>query len=145
MRVLVVDDQDDIRALVATVLRSDGFAVSEAEGGNQALAAIATDPPPDVVLLDVQMPDMDGWDTLAAIRNGPHPNLHVILCTVKSGPEDTVQGWALGCDAYITKPFDIIALGETVKAVAARSEDERLEQRRRGLAGAIVRHEHLKA
>ena len=84
------------------------------------------------MLLDVQMPELDGWDTLRGIR--AHDDLHelpVVLCTVKSGPVDTALGWTLGCDGYVVKPFAIDALVGEVESVLARSPEDRLAHRAR--------------
>jgi DNA-binding response OmpR family regulator len=91
----------------------------------------------DLLLLDVQMPQMDGWDTLAAIRDrfgnlGPR----VVLCTVKGHPRDLIHGWALGCDGYVWKPFDLSALMSEVDAVIGRRPAERLRTRRNAIAEA---------
>lgn len=137
MHVLVVDDNADVRLLVRYALGHYGVRVTEAEGGTQALAILASAMIPDLVLLDVQMPDMDGWETLEAIRRTPSiADLPVVLCTVKARPEDTVRGWELDCDGYVTKPFDIDALHAQVREVAARTMPERLAERAAGLAEA---------
>ena len=129
-QVLVVDDDDDIRLLVAELLRLTGYEVLPASSGVEALAVLAAGLDPDLVLLDVQMPEMDGWDTLRGIRADEDlQDLPVVLCTVKSGPVDTALGWALGCDGYVVKPFAIDALVSEVETVLARSIEERLARR----------------
>src|SRR4051812_41486751 len=94
--VMVVDDNADVRLLVAQVLRSAGHSVIAADSGRAALALLASGRSPDALVLDVQMPELDGWDTLEEIRevNG----LPVLLCTVKGRPADRERGWRLGCD-----------------------------------------------
>jgi DNA-binding response OmpR family regulator len=131
MRVLIVDDQADIRALISTILRFEGHETVEAESGRRALQTLAEGPVPDVIVLDVQMPEMDGWDTLTAIRgDASTKSVPVIMCTVKAKPVDLVQGWELGCDGYIAKPFDMATLVDVVAAVATRSAGEREHIRR---------------
>ena len=131
--VLVVDDSEDIRFLIRAVLTRAGFEVTETSSGPEALAALAGGSLPDVVVLDVQMPDIDGWDTLSALRRSPATaDIAVILCTVKSSTEDAVRAWALGCDGYLTKPFSIAALAEEVTALVSRAHDERLPSGQRG-------------
>jgi CheY-like chemotaxis protein len=126
---LVIDDNADVRLLLRFALEPAGFEVSEAVGGPAALAALASDGPPDVVVLDVQMPEMDGWDTLRAIRADPSTaDVPVVLCTVKSTPTDVERGAELGCDGYLTKPFDIRTVVTAVgAAMAARSNRPREE------------------
>ena len=129
----MVDDATDIRLLVQTVLTRAGCQVREAAGAAEAFAAI-DDVLPDVVLLDVQMPDADGWSVLATIRNDPQTaSLPVVLCTVKGHPDDRARGWRLGCDGYLTKPFSIPDLIDEVMAVAQRPDDERHALRQRAL------------
>jgi CheY-like chemotaxis protein len=129
-RVLVVDDDADIRLLVAELLRLTGYEVDTAASGVEALARLTGGQRPDLVLLDVQMPELDGWDTLRGIRaDEALRDLPVVLCTVKSGPVDTALGWTLGCDGYVVKPFAIDALVGEVEAVLARSAAERLAHR----------------
>jgi CheY-like chemotaxis protein len=136
--ILVVDDDPDIRQLVAELLRLSGFESQTASSGVEALQRLADDPLPSLVLLDVQMPVMDGWDTLRSIRAQPHlRDLPVVLCTVKSGPVDLALGWSLGCDGYVVKPFaiaDLVAEVETVLAVPVAHRQSRREAAARALA-----------
>ncbi len=136
-RVLVVDDQVDIRQLLATALSVEGHDVETAKSGPEALQALCLDAPPDLIVLDVQMPDVDGWDTLAAIR-GRYGELgpRVVMCTVKGHPRDLILGWSLGCDGYVWKPFDITLLVEEIASVMERAPDERLSVRREAIGEA---------
>jgi adenylate cyclase len=130
-RALVVDDAPDIRLLADLVLSMAGFAVTAASSGREALRLLAADDLPDIVLLDVQMPDVDGWETLSRVRADPRTaDLPVVLCTVKGLPEDTLRGWSLGCDGYIGKPFDIAGLVDELRGVLARGPQEREALRR---------------
>jgi DNA-binding response OmpR family regulator len=125
-RVLIVDDDPDIRRLVAEVLRLGGHEPEEAPNGLEALTRLRSGARPDLVLLDVQMPDLDGWDTLRTLRAIEHlADVPVVLCTVKAGPNDVLRGWELGCDGYLGKPFAISELRAEVDAVIARSVAER--------------------
>jgi len=137
---LVVDDDPDLRTLVRVVLEPRGFDVTEANTGGEALVALHTDELPDVVVLDVQMPDLDGWETLAAIRSQQRTaTVPVILCTVRAQQPDVERGWALGCDGFLPKPFSIGQLLDQVTAVCERSAAERAALRsdqRRRLSGA---------
>ena len=120
---LVVDDNEDVRLLLATVLGSGGYDVVEAASGDEALAMTRTASVPDVIVLDVQMPVLDGWDTLAGIRaSSRFGDVPVVLCTVKSSAPDRMRGWKLGCDGYLVKPFDIEELlHEVENAIAQRA------------------------
>jgi CheY-like chemotaxis protein len=127
----VVDDAADIRLLAELVLSMAGFRVTCVESGRAALALLADGALPDVVLLDVQMPELDGWETLGRLRADPRTaTLPVVLCTVKGLPEDALRGWSLGCDAYLGKPFDIAGLVDELTTVLDRDHDERLARRR---------------
>jgi two-component system OmpR family response regulator len=131
MKALVVDDATDIRLLADLVLTMAGFTVTAAASGREALQKLAGDDLPDIVLLDVQMPDVDGWETLTRVRSTPRTaDLPVVLCTVKGLPEDTLKGWSLGCDGYLGKPFNIAGLVEEINAVLARTPAQRLAVRR---------------
>jgi CheY-like chemotaxis protein len=133
VEVLVVDDAADIRLLLQAVLTRAGCQVREAASAAEAFAAV-DDTQPDVVLLDVQMPDADGWSVLATIRSDPQTaSLPVVLCSVKGHPNDRARGWRLGCDGYVTKPFTIPDLVDEVMAVAQRTGDERESVRQRAL------------
>lgn len=130
-RALVVDDAADIRLLADLVLSMAGFTVTAAASGRDALRVIAENDLPDIVLLDVQMPDVDGWETLSRLRADPRTaDLPIVLCTVKGLPEDTLKGWSLGCDGYLGKPFDIGGLVEELHGVLRRDQEERHAVRR---------------
>jgi len=132
---LVIDDAPDIRLLADLVLSMAGFTVRAASSGSEALRLLAEGDLPDIVLLDVQMPDVDGWETLTRLRSDPRTaDLPVVLCTVKGLPEDTLKGWSLGCDGYIGKPFDIGHLVEELQGVLRRDCTEREAIRRFKLA-----------
>lgn len=133
--VLVVDDAADVRLLARAVLTRSRFTVLEATGGREALAVLRrAEPPVDVVVLDVQMPDMDGWDTLAAMRADPAmAEVPVVLCTVKAHVRDLRHAWELGSDGYLNKPFSIADLTDAVRVVLARPPEQRASYRREQL------------
>ena len=138
-RALVVDDAPDIRMLADLVLTMAGFSVTAAASGSEALRTLAEGDLPDVVVLDVQMPDLDGWETLTRMRQDPRTaDLPVVLCTVKGLPEDTLRGWTLGCDGYLGKPFDISGLVEELRAVLRRDPGDREAFRRNRIAELIA-------
>ena len=131
-RALVVDDAADIRLLADLVLSMAGFEVTAAASGREALHFIAENDLPDIVLLDVQMPDVDGWETLSRLRADPRTaDLPIVLCTVKGLPQDTLKGWSLGCDGYLGKPFDIGGLVDELHGVLRRPAEERRAVRRK--------------
>lgn len=103
--VLVVDDDPDIRAMLGFTL-GDEFNVRFASGGSEAIDALATRPPA-AMILDVMMPDVDGYDVLEARRErGLAPDTHVVMLTSKTDERDLVRSWALGADAFVSKPAD---------------------------------------
>ena len=116
--ILVVDDDPDIRQLVAELLRLSSYDAVTASSGVEAIERLARGERPSLVLLDVQMPELDGWETLRRIRaDAALDGLPVVLCTVKSSATDTALGWTLGCDGYVVKPFAIADLIAEVEVV----------------------------
>ena len=146
-RVLVVDDAADIRLLLQTILVSAGHTVAQAPGGAEALAELVREPAGfDLVVLDLQMPVMDGWDTLARIRgNRRTADTPVILCTVKSSAEDVSRAWRLAADGYLVKPFVVEEFGREVAAVLQRSPVERRAVHAERLASTATSTAELEA
>ena len=106
-RVLVVDDQAEILDLTCSVLDAAGYRVRRAENGLQALDRLA-DQPCDLVLLDINMPGMDGWEVLRLIRaDDALARLPVVMFSVKGELGDKIQGMQEGAVDYITKPFEV--------------------------------------
>lgn len=133
--VLIVDDDADMRTLAGHVLRTSGFDSVAVEDGRRALAALATEALPDLVLLDVQMPVVDGWTTLEAIRADPRTaGLPVVFSTVKVHTGDRRRAWEAGCDGYLTKPYAVADVGPLLRAVLDRDPAERDAHRREQLA-----------
>lgn len=132
-RALVVDDAADLRLLMREVLSRSGVTVEEAKSGHDALDRMVGPDPPDVVILDVQMPDMDGWETLTAMRREQGDEVGIILCTVRSHPSDAVRAYELGCDVFLGKPFDIWELAAVTTSVAGYTTAERVAHRERSL------------
>ena len=129
-RVLVVDDNADIRSLVVEVLRMEGVDGEEVDTGVAALERLGRDPLPDLVVLDVQMPQLDGWDTLRRIRKDPRTaSIPVVLCTVKSGVADMELAWELETDGFVMKPFPIDQLVQQVTTILRLTTDERSARR----------------
>ena len=116
-RILVVDDDPDIRGLTTAVLADAGYRVAAAGSGDQALRDVA-EQRYDLVLLDVNMPGMDGWETLRLIRaDAELAGLPVVMFTVKGELHDKVQGLQEGAADYVTKPFVVDHLLERVGRV----------------------------
>jgi len=115
--VLVADDEDHIRQLIRLYLANEGFGVKEAKSGKEALDSWQKDDP-DLVVLDIMMPEVDGWEVLKQIRK--QKNTPVIMLTAKDAELDKVLGLELGADDYVTKPFSPRELVSRVKAVLRR-------------------------
>ena len=116
-RVLVVDDEPHIRTVLRGYLEADGFAVTDAADGEAALAALRGDPP-DLVLLDVMLPGIDGLEVLRQLRT--FTDAYVILITAKAEEVDKLVGLGVGADDYVTKPFSPREVTARVKAVLRR-------------------------
>ena len=117
--ILVVDDEPRIAEVVTMNLELEGYQVSCASNGQEALRKIAEELP-DLIILDVMMPDMDGFETLRRIRE--LSNVPVIMLTVRGGETDKVKGLELGADDYVTKPFGPRELVSRVKAALRRAQ-----------------------
>ncbi len=117
LTVLVVDDELRMRRVVVDYLSIKGYRVLEAGDGAAALSTLQNEAV-DLVLLDVMMPVMDGWETLRRLRR--HSALPVIMLTARSEEEDELQGFSLGVDEYITKPFSLKVLAARIEAVLRR-------------------------
>ncbi len=118
-RILVVDDEERMVRFIRLNLEHDGFLVSEAFNGRQALEKLRDDTP-DLILLDVMMPDMNGFEVLQMIRE--ISNVPVIMLTAKGEEDDRIRGLELGADDYITKPFSPREMISRIKAVLRRTE-----------------------
>ncbi|MET9000302.1 response regulator transcription factor [Amycolatopsis sp. NPDC004169] len=122
-RLLVVDDEATVRELLSAALRFAGFRVTSAATAREAVAA-ATAEPPDLVLLDVMLPDMDGFEVVRRLRER-HPGhgtpVPVLFLTARDRPSDKVTGLSLGADDYVTKPFDLAELIARIRAILRRT------------------------
>jgi DNA-binding response OmpR family regulator len=117
-RILVVDDDRDIRGLLHELLARAGYDVAEAESGKAGLRQFYASPP-DLVLLDVSMPELDGWQTLERIRD--LSEVPVMMLTARAGELEKVRGLKSGADDYVTKPFGRQELLARVEALLRRS------------------------
>ncbi|MGE5221129.1 MAG: response regulator transcription factor, partial [Omnitrophica WOR_2 bacterium] len=118
-RILVVDDEERMVRFIRLNLEHDGFRVTEAYRGAQAIDRLRSTLP-DLVLLDIMLPDMDGFEVLKMIREVS--NVPVIMLTAKGEEDDRVRGLELGADDYVTKPFSPRELVSRVRAVLRRTE-----------------------
>jgi two-component system OmpR family response regulator len=118
-RVLVVDDEPNITDLVATALRYQGFEVATASGGRDALSAVTTFRP-DLVVLDVMLPDLDGFAIHQRLTD-ERRQVPVLFLTARDSTEDKVRGLTMGADDYVTKPFSLEELVARVRAVLRRT------------------------
>jgi len=117
--ILIVDDESRMVRFVRMNLELEGYQVAEAGSGMEALEKVR-DELPDLVLLDVMMPEMDGFETLARLRE--ISTVPVIMLTVKGDEEDRIRGLELGADDYVTKPFSPRELASRIRAVLRRAE-----------------------
>ncbi|GAA0569975.1 response regulator transcription factor [Halomonas salifodinae] len=116
-KVLVVDDEPNIVLSLEFLMQQAGFEVTTAEDGEGALARVAEDLP-DLVLLDISLPDLSGFEVLERLRQMPRgAKLPIIMLTAHGREVEREKGLALGADDYITKPFSTQALVEKVKAL----------------------------
>ena len=123
-RVLVVEDEKDVRELLRLNLKGGGFDVLEAQNGAEGLA-IAKAELPSVVILDLMMPEMNGMEVCRALRRNPATSrIPILMLTAKSTEEDKVAGLEVGADDYVTKPFSPRELLLRVRAVARRQPDQ---------------------
>ena len=117
--VLLVDDDPDIRGMLAFTLDDYGFTVREAGDGAEAIAALE-ERAPDLMVLDLMMPNLDGFGVLAAMRDrGLAPQTRVLILSCKVDERDLVRGYELGAHDYVTKPFDPDGLAATLQALLA--------------------------
>jgi len=119
INVLVVDDESVLAEMVSMALRYEGWNIATASDGSAAIAA-ARDQRPDVVVLDVMLPDMSGLDVLHKLRE-EHPQLPVLLLTAKDAVEDRIAGLTAGGDDYVTKPFSIEEVVLRLRALLRRT------------------------
>ena len=121
-RVLVVDDEPNICALLSATLRLTGFEVRVAGGGHEALVA-AEDFEPDLVVLDVMMPELSGWQVLRALRAQPrYQLLPVLMLTAAVQPNDVEMSYDLGASAVIGKPYEGERLTQMVETLLVQAD-----------------------
>ncbi len=119
LKVLVVDDEERMRKLLSDFLKIRDFEVVEAADGEQAIDVFFSDKDIALIILDVMMPKMDGWEVLKTIRE--HSKVPVIMLTARSEETDELKGFEYGADEYISKPFSPKILVARVEAILRRS------------------------
>ena len=128
-KILVVDDEARMRKLVSDFLVREGYEVLEAENGVKAMDLFYADKDIALIILDVMMPQMDGWQTLREVRESSQ--VPVIMLTAKSDERDELRGFDLGVDEYVTKPFSPRTLVARVEAIlrrtAAQEDNDKIE------------------
>ncbi len=135
-----MDDEDNVRAMLSYLFREEGYEVQEANNGAAALEALAENPP-DVMLLDLRMPELGGLDVLRARQDGHlAPDTRVLILTVTDDDsQDATWCWELGADEYLTKPIDPDRLVREVTLLRNRSKEELDHHREAALADARER------
>ncbi len=134
LKVLVVDDEARMRKLVKDFLSKNGYEVLEAEDGSKALDLFFEQNDIALIILDVMMPKMDGWQTCREIRQ--YSKVPIIMLTAKSDERDELQGFQLGVDEYISKPFSPKILVARVEAILRRTSQMNKEEKLE--AGGII-------
>lgn len=122
-KILIVDDELKMRILIRDFLKKEGFETIEASNGVDALNLFLDDKDIDLIILDVMMPQMDGWEVCKKIRTYSQ-TIPILMLTAKGTNEDIIKGFQLGSDDYLTKPFHILILIERVKALLRRTKNK---------------------
>ncbi|WP_028559575.1 response regulator transcription factor [Paenibacillus pinihumi] len=117
-KILVVDDDEDIRELIRIYLAGEGYSVTEASDGVEAMEIISN-VQADLVILDIMMPHMDGWELCERLRQD-YPEMPMLMLSAKGETQDKLRGFRLGTDDYMVKPFDPLELVMRVKALLKR-------------------------
>jgi diguanylate cyclase (GGDEF)-like protein len=143
-RILIADDETAVRQLLELVLTGQGYEVAVATNGAQ-LVRMAQERVPDLVLVDLMMPQLDGYEAIRQLRNDTRTaHLPMLILTAKSTLEDVVIGFETGADDYITKPFNIPELLARIKSHLRRANQQPVRNPLTGLAGNILLTEELR-
>lgn len=128
-KILVIDDEKDIVELISYNLEKEGFSVLKAYDGETALQRVKAQKP-DLIILDLMLPEISGLDVCKAVRNNPATaNLPIIMLTAKAEEVDKIIGLEMGADDYITKPFSIKELIARVRAMLRRRDNNKIPQK----------------
>ena len=128
-RILVVDDQPDIRLMCRVNLQLEGYEVLEAGDGEAGLEMVRNEHP-DLILLDVMMPGLDGWQFMEAIKaDASTAQIPIVLLTARVQREDEIRGWLSGAADYLPKPFNPSTLTEVVRRTLLHENEDDRRQR----------------
>lgn len=117
-RVLIVDDEEDILALLQYNLQREGYGTDTARDGLEALAKAGAEPPPDLIVLDIMMPRLDGLETCRRLRqDAALRHIPILMLTARTGEEDQVRGLDVGADIYLSKPVSVPVLLSQIRAL----------------------------
>lgn len=142
--VLVIDDEPDVRTLCKVNLEFSGHTVVEASGADQGVR-IAQEIKPDLILLDLMMPKVDGWAVMERLKEDDGTaSIPVILLTARADDESQLKGWSEGVLDYITKPFNPLSLVRLVERVLSERDPEAEKRRREEIIKQLQRMKELK-
>lgn len=137
-KILIVDDDIDSLKLIGLMLQRHGYEVVAASAGTQALSKAMADHP-DLIILDIMMPDMDGYEVCRRLRSNPETrSIPIIMFTAKTLVDDKVAGFEAGADDYLTKPTHPAELASRVKAILARSANQRRRDAKKGMTIGLL-------
>jgi pilus assembly protein CpaE len=142
-KILIIDDDVDTLRLVGLMLQRQGYEISAASNGTQGLSK-ALEEHPDMILLDVMMPDMDGYEVARRLRKNPVTvNVPILMFTAKTQLDDKVAGFEVGADDYLTKPTHPTELQAHVKALLARSAQKDKEPNKKNVTASSEHHGYV--
>jgi twitching motility two-component system response regulator PilG len=114
-KILIVEDEESLLKLESILLTTKGYLVQGATSGRSALESVAEEPP-DLILLDIMLPEIDGFEVCRRLKSSPKTrHIPIILLTAKKTPEDVARGEEVGADQYITKPFKSAMVMESIE------------------------------
>ncbi len=122
-KIMIVDDEPDATIATRRALEMEGYTVLDARNGKEGLKLLETETP-DLILLDVMMPEMDGFEVCRILReDNKHKHIPIIMLTAKGELDDRIEGLEIGSDDYITKPYNLRELKARIRTVLRRSQD----------------------